>query len=354
MYHISITMFYAQTTLDIAKTKSILEQIRDTLFNAHSLKILAVCLLAAMFAGWVLSWILRKIAHMAARSADVSKNLTTVNRLRRIETWLILSIAVLRTSLIISGLYIWWVMTHEGGQANALIGASALAVVVAGGVLGPLLRDFAFGAGMMAEHWFGVGDLISIDFPNVQGVVERITLRSTRIRGLNGEVIWVANQTINGVRVAKKGVRRTAIELFATDPEAAQTMVARVNKLLPGGLSLLVSPLEVVEVLQSEANIWHITAIGETAPGREWILEKTAIEVFKKLDEKSRKPVLIVDPVARYADVDMERQLARAVRNARKKRQRISYRQAVDTLTRPIIIQDLTAPSKPRPKNKQP
>lgn len=346
-------MYIAQATLDIAKTKTVLEQIRDNLFNAHSLSILLICLVIGVFAGWVMAWLLRKIAGVAARRADVSKNLSTVNRMRRIETWIILSVAVLRMLLLIFALYIWWVMTHEGGQANALVGASALAVVVIGGVLGPLLRDFAFGAGMMAEHWFGVGDLISIDFPNVQGVVERITLRSTRIRSLNGEVVWVANQTVNGVRVAKKGVRRTAIELFATDPDAARIMVARVNKLLPGGLSLLVSPLEVVDVLQSEANIWHITAIGETAPGREWILEKTALEVFKKLDEKSKRPILIVDPVARYADVDMERQLSRAVRNARKKRQKISYRQAVDTLTRPIIIQDLTAPSKPRPKNTQ-
>ncbi|MBL8031240.1 MAG: mechanosensitive ion channel family protein [Candidatus Doudnabacteria bacterium] len=347
-------MFYAQTTIDLAKTKSALEQIRDNLFNTHSLAILAVCLVAGAVAGWLLAWLLRKVAGLAARRADASRNLVTVNRMRRIETWIILSVAILRMGLLIFALYIWWILTHEGGQANALIGASALMAVVIGGVLGPLLRDFAFGAGMMAEHWFGVGDLISIDFPNVQGVVERITLRSTRIRSLNGEVVWVANQTMNGVRVAKKGVRRTAIDIFASDPDAAERMVGRVNMLLPGGLSLLVSPLEVVDVSQRDAHIWHITAVGETAPGREWILEKSALEVFKKLDEKSKKPVLIVDPVSRYADIDMERQLARAVRNARKKRQRISYRQAVDTLTRPIIIQDLTAPSKPRPKNKQP
>ena len=178
---------------------------------------------------------------------------------------------------------------------------------------------------MMAERWFGVGDLVTIDFPSVQGVVERITLRSTRLRGLNGEIIWVANQTMTGVKVAQKGVRRTAIELFVTDPVAAVAMIDKVNKLLPGGLSLLVSPLEIVEESQRDDDIWRLTVVGETAPGREWIIETTAISIFKQLDEKAKKQILIVDPVARYADLDTERQLARVVRNARKKRRTLQY-----------------------------
>ncbi len=325
-------MNFSQTDINIDKTKNVLEQISSALFNLDSLLTLTISLLLAMLGGWVVSFILRSLSRFVARRADASKNLNTVNRLRRIETWIILSVAAIRTSLVIFAVYFWWVATHEGSNTNALIGASALAIVIVGGIFGPMLRDFAFGAGMMAERWFGVGDLITIDFPAVQGVVERITLRSTRIRGLNGEVIWVANQTMNGVKVAQKGVRRTAIELFATDPEQAERLVKRVNTLLPGGLSLLVAPLEVVEITQRDPQTWHVTAVGETAPGREWLLEKTAIDVFKQLDEKAKKSILIVDPVARYADQDMERQLARAVRNARKKRKTINYRKAVGVL----------------------
>ena len=323
---------FAQTEVTINQTKNVLEQISSAFFNGKSLLVLVGSLLAAVIIGWVLSFILRKLSKVVAKTADASTDLATVNRLRRIETWIILLIAVIRIALIVFAVYFWWRVTHEGGQTNALIGASAIAVVLIGGVLGPLLRDFAFGAGMMAERWFGVGDLVTIDFPAVQGVVERITLRSTRIRALNGEVIWVANQTMNGVRVAKKGVRLTAVELFASDPEAATTLIDTVNKLLPGGLSLLVSPLKVAEVTQRDKEIWHIVALGETPPGREWLLEKNALDILKTLDEKSKKPTLIVDPIARYADPDMERQLARAVRNARKKRRKLDYRKAMNNL----------------------
>lgn len=92
---------------------------------------------------------------------------------------------------------------------------------------------------------------------------------------------------------------------------------------------MLASPLKVVEVIERDKNIWHITAIGETAPGRAWILEQTALEVLKQLDEKAKSPVLLVDPVARYADPDTERQMARAVKNAKKKRRPLRVKRAV-------------------------
>jgi hypothetical protein len=64
--------------------------------------------------------------------------------------------------------------------------------------------------------------------------------------------------------------------------------------------------------------LWHITAIAETAPGREWLLKDYAIEVMKEIDGDGRKAVLSIDPIARYADSDAEQKFARALTNARK------------------------------------
>ncbi len=318
---------FAQTDNTITKTKEVVEEASSAIFDVNSLVTLAVFLTISLVVGAIISFVLRKVSRFFARRADKSSDLGTVNRLRRAETWLIISIAIIKVVLLVGAFYLWWQVTHVGeSNANAIIGASALAIVLLGGVLGPLLRDFAFGAGMMAEQWFGVGDVITIDFPNVQGVVERITLRSTKLRGLNGEVIWVANQTMSGVRVAQKGVRRTAIDIFVTDPDAGAKLIDRANLLLPGGVYLLVSPLQVVDVIEKDKEVWHITAIAETAPGREWIIENTAIEVLKKIDQDSKKPVLIVDPVARYADKDSERQFTRAITNARKQYKTFNYR----------------------------
>src|SRR6185312_14382733 len=134
------------------------------------------------------------------------------------------------------------------------------------------------------------------------------------------EVIWMSNQNIAGVRIAQKGVWTLAVELFVTDPKRAEALIEQTNDLLPTGPSLLARRLTVMTVDQRGDDLWHITAIGETAPGRQWLIEKTAIDLLQKLDEKSKRPILLTEPVARYADNDTERQFARAVRNAKKTR----------------------------------
>lgn len=300
-----------------------LKHISDSLFASRSLLVLLASMAAALIVGKLISVILRQLSRVAGRRADAATNLATVNRLRRTETWIILSIAVVRVLCIILGLYFWWVYTHPHEQPTALVGASALLAIIIGGVFSPLLRDFAFGGGMMAEHWFGVGDLITVEpFTGIQGVVERITLRSTRIRGLNGEVIWISNQNIPGVRIAKKGVWTMAVELFVSDRDEAEELLEKVNAMLPSGPSLVVSPLSIMREDKRDDDLWHITALAETAPGRNWLIEKTALELLSKLDEKSKSPILLAEPVARYADTDAEREFARAVKNAKKTRRR--------------------------------
>ena len=314
---------FAVTKMDnsITQSTSTLKQISNALFAGNtgkSVLVLLISLVLGSLLGKVLSLILRHLSRSVGKRADASTDLQTVNRLRRVETWTILSIAIVRVLSLVLALYFWWAFMHPNGRPTALVGASAVLIVIVGGVISPLLRDFAFGSGMMAEHWFGVGDLITIEPFTIQGVVERITLRSTRIRGLNGEVIWVANQNILSVRIAQKGVWTMAIELFVRSADQAEVLLEQTNSLLPTGPSLVASPLRVMTIDKRAANLWHVTAVGETAPGREWLLQNTAIDLMKKLDAESKTPILITDPVARYADNDTERQFARAVRNAKK------------------------------------
>ncbi|HSX42895.1 MAG TPA: mechanosensitive ion channel domain-containing protein [Candidatus Saccharimonadales bacterium] len=222
--------FLATTSADqtLQQSTDVFRQITNAIFGGNSFWILVVSLLVSGLAGKLVSIVLRRMSRLFGRTADAATNLATVNRFRRLETWTILSIAIVRVFLVVVGLYFWWAFTHPASKPSALVGASAILIVVIGGVVSPLLRDFAFGSGMMAEHWFGVGDLITIvPFPDIQGVVERITLRSTRVRGLNGEVIWIANQNIQGVRIAQKGVWTMAIELFVTDPRTAERLIEK-------------------------------------------------------------------------------------------------------------------------------
>jgi len=296
-----------------------LRYITTTYFNWHAILSLVACLVVAIMLGHLIAAILRKTVNIIGARADLSQNLRTVNRLRRYETYIVLSIAIIRTGLVLFALYFWWLLDHPSGQPTALIGASALLVVLISASFGPILRDIASGSVMMAEQWYGVGDHVRIEpFMDMQGVVERVTLRSTRIRGLNGEVIWVGNQNIQGVRISPKGIRTIALELFVTDLKIGEKLVAETNKRLPIGPLLLVSPLEVIETAEVGDKLWQITAIGETAPGREWLIENSAVDLIKSLDEERSKPIIAHGPLARYADTEADKRFRRTINNARK------------------------------------
>lgn len=288
--------------------------------DGYAIISLIICVVIALILGRILARILRYAVLIIGTRADRSKSLQQSNRLRRYETYIVLSIALIRSGLVIVALYIWWVLIHPDGQPTAIIGASALAAIIISSSLAPLLRDIAAGGAMMAEQWFGVGDLIKIEpFGDMQGVVERVTLRSTRIRGLNGEIIWVNNQNIQAVRLTPRGIRTIALELFVHDRSAGEALVFAANERLPQGPLLVSRPLEVVDVNKVGENLWHITATGETAPGREWILETNAVDLISELDSESEKSVLDFKPLARFADAEAEKRFKRTISNAQKR-----------------------------------
>jgi hypothetical protein len=271
--------------------------------------------------GRFIATLLRRITTSIGRQADRAENLQRVNSLRRVETLLVLSIAVIRTLLLGLAIYFWWNYEHPVAQPSAIIGASAVIAIILGGALSPVLRDLSAGSAMMAEHWYGVGDHVRIEpFADLQGVVERVTLRSTRVRGLNGEVVWVNNQAIQAVRITPKGIRTIALELFVTDIDKGHRLIEQANTRLPSGPLMVVSPLTIMTSSEAGQNIWHITVIAETAPGREWLVEQYAISLISEIDsEENTESILLNAPIARYADGEAERKFARTIHNARKK-----------------------------------
>lgn len=312
-------LFAQATNTDktIGQAKTVFERISESLFNTESIVVFILSIIIALLLGRLLASILRRVTRAIGAQADKTEDLAQVNKLRRIETLIVLSIAAVRTLLLILAIYFWWVFTHDTQQSTAILGASAVLTIIASGALFNILRDVASGSVMMAEHWYGVGDHIRVEpLVDVQGVVERVTLRSTKLRKVTGEVIWVNNKDIAGVAVTPKGVRTIAIELYAKDINKVIDLIDDTNLRLPQGALAVVNPLSIMIKTEVAKNLWHVTAIAEVAPGREWMLDKFAIDVIKELDEKYKS--LAHEPITRYADTEAERRFARAIHNARK------------------------------------
>lgn len=349
-------MFSANTNGWFQQATEQLNTVGERIFNWNAIASFVVIMLVAFLLGRLIAKIMRYVNKLIGRKADKSNDLATVERLRRLETIIVISIALIRVLIFAMGLYAWWIVTHPGQQSAGLIGASAFFAIIAGGTLSPVLRDLASGSMMMTEHWFGVGDHIKVEpYADMQGIVERVTLRSTRLRGLNGEVIWVNNQSIGAVRVTQKGALSMAVELFVSDPEKGNALVEQTNLRLPQGPIMMVSPLETISIEEVSPGMWHIRAVGQTAPGREWLLEKYALEVIQELDEKSKDPILKSDPISRFSDSEAERKYSRTVRNARKTNTRPTLTQQVQGVRKEVSRISATKKAKraqnPKKKN---
>lgn len=285
----------------------------------RSLMILVLSIAVAYFASKYLARAIISLAQVVSTHTDKETNEEKHIRLRQIETYLSVSVAAVRAIVVAVVAYITWrLLSPASSSGIAAIGASALFIVFAGQSLGMLLRDVTAGATMIIEQWFNVGDFVKIEpFWDVTGVVERFTLRSTKLRSLNGEIIWIHNQQIQSVHVTPHGIRTMVVDVFVSDRELGETTLKEIIKAVPAGPTLLANPLRIKSTERWGDDLWRITVIGHTAPGREWLIEKFFVNAIKDVDDGVKaksKRIFIYEPITRFADPVADKRFLRAIR----------------------------------------
>jgi len=292
-----------------------------------SVLILIVSILIAYWLSHFIAKIIIKFAQVVAAHSDTESNEERQFRLRQVETYLSVTVAMVRAAIVVVFGYVVWTFLNPDSANNsnssiAAIGAGTIFVVFAGQTLGILLRDITAGATMIIEKWFNVGDYIKVEpFMDVAGVVERFTLRSTRIRRLSGEIVWIHNQQMMAVHVTPRGVRTMAVDVFVRDRVAGERAIEKIINTVPTGATLLARPLRIKYAERWDEDLWRITIVGETPPGREWLIEKYFVNSLKEIDEGKEKKnrIFIHEPLARFADSEADRRFKRAVRVKKEK-----------------------------------
>lgn len=200
-------------------------------------------------------------------------------------------------------------MTLTGAQrVETVVGASFLAILLAFSAQ-RFLMDVTAGLLMFFEGWFKVGDTVYVDPFDVQGIVEKMSLRSIELRSLSGEIIRVHNSEVKAVRVLPRGFREVAIELYASDGDAARELVERVARIVPVGPTQFVRRPTVEEEEALDGDLVRIKARAAVAPGREWLAENFLPNLLK---ERSEEGLVVHGPVVTLVDDLATRRYARA------------------------------------------
>lgn len=268
--------------------------------------------LAASLLSRVAQFVTRRLASRSASLSLDSPLATLANR----ETGISLMQTTIRYGLFVVALALALVAITGARGISTLAGASFVAVVIAFAAQ-RFLTDVIAGLLMFFEGWFTVGSSIVIEPWKLEGVVEEVSLRSTAIRDVSGDLVRVNNSQIFALRVLPNGARRFLIELFVHDCEAGEELVDRVARIVPTGpTSFLVAP-RVTATQGLDDDLYRITAEASVSAGRGWLATDLLPSLLK---ERSDDGLLVHGPVVLPVDEQAQRRFARAEQQLRTRR----------------------------------
>jgi small conductance mechanosensitive channel len=252
----------------------------------------------------------RLLAWHDRRHAETDLEATGIADLKRRETL----VSVIRTGIgygAFAAAVFLSIAQLTGGvdRLAALAGASFL-LIVSGFAVQRILVDIIAGFAMFAERWYSVGDTVVIVAAHeLQGVVEDVSLRRTKLRALNGEVIQVHNSQILAVRVLPHGVKELAIEIFVSKRHEAEELIEEVSTLLPEGPTTFIRKPWIAAVDEMSPVLARIRVHATVAPGREWLAESFFVDLLK---ERGGDGLIVHGPVTLAVDERAARSFARA------------------------------------------
>jgi small-conductance mechanosensitive channel len=276
-----------------------------------------VAWVVARLAGWAAAFLVDRSERRSALGAD-HVDTGVITGLKQRET----AISLIQTSVtyVVFGIAFLLSLTTLTGaeRVETVVGASFLAIVLAFSAQ-RFLTDVIAGLLMFFEGWFRIGDTVQIDPWGVEGVVEKVSLRSIALRSLSGELIRVHNSEVKAVRVVPRGFREFEAELYVSDLEAGRELVERVARIVPWGAGHFVRRPRVDETEELDDDLFRIRVRTAVAPGRDWLAQEFLPSLLR---ERGGDELIRHGPVITAVDDHATRRFARAAWTGTDRRER--------------------------------
>ncbi|OBH32049.1 mechanosensitive ion channel protein MscS [Mycobacterium sp. E1715] len=235
--------------------------------------VLIVAVLAARFVNWVAQQITRQLNLGFAESDALVRSEATKHRqaMASVISW----VSVVLISI--------WVIMQIADVLQFSVGGLVAPATVVGAALGfgaqQLVRDLLSGFFILAERQYGFGDLVTltvVSSTEASGTVENVTLRVTRLRSADGEVLTIPNGQIVKVVNLSKDWARAVVDI----PVSTSADLNRVNEVLhqecdramenPLLGELLLDAPTVMGVESIEVDTVTLRLVARTLPGKQF------------------------------------------------------------------------------------
>jgi moderate conductance mechanosensitive channel len=175
------------------------------------------------------------------------------------------------------------ILGELGVSLGPLIAGAGIAGIALGFGAQSLVKDFISGTFMLIEDQYGVGDII--DAGEATGTVEAVSLRTTRLRDVNGTVWHIPNGNILRVGNMSQQWARALLDVSLavdTDVEHAQDVIKRVAD------SVWDDPAWRGDILE-EPEVWGVEKLGPDAIIIRLVVKTRPSEQFDVMRELRRR-----------------------------------------------------------------
>ena len=222
-------------------------------------------------------------AHQLVGQGPVVGDEVDPRRKARIES--ISAVVGSSAAIVIWSIALILVLGELGVDLAPLIAGAGIAGVALGFGAQSLVKDCIAGLFMLLEDQYGIGDIVDLD--EASGVVEKISLRTTVLRGIDGTVWHVPNG-----EVARVGNRSQLWSVALVDVDVAyDSDLAESRRVILECANEVTSSEEWQPAVLDEPQLLGVEALGadgitirttvRTKPGTQWALQRALREELK-------------------------------------------------------------------------
>lgn len=175
------------------------------------------------------------------------------------------------------------ILKSFGVEIGALIATAGIGGLALGFGAQNLVRDVITGFFILFEEQFSVGDYVEIG--SVEGIVEEMALRVTKVRGFNGDLHVLPNGEITKVTNKSNGKMRALVNMsiaYEEDIDHALNVLNEVCKKLKEENSSIIEGPTVLGVTDLSDSGIVISVVAKTVPMEQWAVERTMRRAFKE------------------------------------------------------------------------
>ncbi|SDF74299.1 small conductance mechanosensitive channel [Blastococcus aurantiacus] len=255
------------------------DALRDVLdwLSGRGLEVVLIIIgsvLLARFVGWAGNRVTDRIDERSTGDDALVRSEAAKHRhsLTQVITW--------TAVVLIYAVAVFFVLDRLGVPVTGLVAPATVLGVGLGFGAQRIVGDVLAGFFIITERQYGFGDVVSIQVVGggdpATGTVEDVTLRVTRVRSANGEVVTVPNGQIVKVVNLSRDWARAVIDV----PVPSDADVNRVNEILrevgrdafrdPAMRPLLLDPPTVMGVESLGLDEVNVRVVARTLPGKQF------------------------------------------------------------------------------------